>query len=424
MISATGNFATLAGGHSNRIQGAGSSVIGGGWANLIEGSGNILGGHYNSIYGNGSIVGGWDNTIEPAAGIGVGRGGFIGGGWLNTISSNALHAIVNGGEGNTNNGWWSSIGGGLNNRIGAEAGLAVIPGGNLNVADRPLTFAAGYRAKAMHQGTFVWADSTQADFASTGNNQFLIRASGGVGIGTTSPQEKLDVDGGDIRVRGPDGFNAANEEARLLLGDGNHYIKGIYAGGVRIGTYPVGDAVYITEAGNGRVGIGRLPTTYKLEVEGDASKSSAGNWQANSDRRIKTDISSITNALERLDRVRLVSFRYTPEYRAQHPSIEDRPYMNVVAQEFATVFPNSVKPSGDKLPDGNAILSVDTYPLTIYSAAAVQELHAKLRAQNAELKHELASQLELKETEIAKLRTELQQLKQLVTTLAKKGIAP
>jgi len=38
-----------------------------------------------------------------------------------------------------------------------------------------------------HLGTFVWADSTNADFASTGVNQFLIRVSGGVGIGTNNP---------------------------------------------------------------------------------------------------------------------------------------------------------------------------------------------------------------------------------------------
>jgi hypothetical protein len=34
-----------------------------------------------------------------------------------------------------------------------------------------------------------------------------------------------------------------------------------------------------------------------------------------------------------------------------------------------------VKSSGETLPDGSEILRVDTYPLTIYSAAAVQELH-------------------------------------------------
>jgi len=42
---------------------------------------------------------------------------------------------------------------------------------------------------------FVWADTTGADFASTGANQFLIRASGGVGIGLANPVAALDVAG-------------------------------------------------------------------------------------------------------------------------------------------------------------------------------------------------------------------------------------
>ena len=40
------------------------------------------------------------------------------------------------------------------------------------------------------------------------------------------------------------------------------------------------------------------------------------------------------------------------------------------------------------LPDGSPILQVDTYPLTIYSAAAVQELHRG----NQALKKQLADQ--------------------------------
>jgi hypothetical protein len=38
-----------------------------------------------------------------------------------------------------------------------------------------------------------------------------------------------------------------------------------------------------------------------------------------------------------------------------------------------------VKGSGQLLPDGSEILQVDTYPLTIYSAAAIQELHRENR---------------------------------------------
>ena len=42
------------------------------------------------------------------------------------------------------------------------------------------------------------------------------------------------------------------------------------------------------------------------------------------------------------------------------------------------MFPDHVKETGDHLPDGDGILSVDTHPLTIYSAAAIQELNRKL----------------------------------------------
>jgi hypothetical protein len=143
---------------------------------------------------------------------------------------------------------------------------------------------------------------------------------------------------------------------------------------------------------NGNVGLGRQPTANRLEVEGTASKTTAGDWAANSDARIKTDVATITNALDTLDRVRLVNFRYTDDYRAAHPGIEDRAYLNVVAQEFREIFPDSVKSSGEKLADGSEILQVDTYPLTIYSAAAIQELRRELQEQrdeNAQLKHRL-----------------------------------
>jgi hypothetical protein len=138
----------------------------------------------------------------------------------------------------------------------------------------------------------------------------------------------------------------------------------------------------------GKVGIRRAPAANALEVEGQASKTTAGNWLANSDRRIKDKVKPITGAVERLSKVRLVDFNYTSDYIAAHPGIEDKRYLNVIAQEFAEVFPEDVKSSGETLPDGSPILQVDTYPLTIYSAAAVQEL-AK---ENAALKKQLAEQ--------------------------------
>jgi hypothetical protein len=71
----------------------------------------------------------------------------------------------------------------------------VVPGGKYNYAGGAYSFAAGQKAKATNDGTFVWSDSQGTDFSSTTNNQFLIRAQGGVGIGTNNPQSTLHVNG-------------------------------------------------------------------------------------------------------------------------------------------------------------------------------------------------------------------------------------
>jgi len=128
---------------------------------------------------------------------------------------------------------YGTIGGGANNRAGDGAGTtsdkqfatvsggyanvaggygAVVPGGYWNYAYGSYSYAAGYRARANHTGSFVWADSQSVDFASTANNQYLIRAGGGVGINTNAPgTNKLRVAGntavdGDLNM-GYDGSN-------------------------------------------------------------------------------------------------------------------------------------------------------------------------------------------------------------------------
>jgi Chaperone of endosialidase len=148
---------------------------------------------------------------------------------------------------------------------------------------------------------------------------------------------------------------------------------------------------------DGRIGLNRAATANSVEVGGNASKDTAGSWLANSDARIKTNIESIPNALDTLAALRPVTFRYRPEYLADHPSIKDVTYYNVIAQEFKKVFPTAVQGSGEyltgknKTPE-NEILQVDTYPAQIVAIAAIQELNAKLdmaRTENAALKARL-----------------------------------
>jgi hypothetical protein len=117
------------------------------------------------------------------------------GGGGNNYARGSSSVVAGGGgiDGDSNSavGNFSTISGGTRNV--ATGDYSTIPGGINNRAAGKYSFAAGRRAKADHTGAFVWADSADVDFISTGSNQFLIRASGGVGIGTAVPEAKLHV---------------------------------------------------------------------------------------------------------------------------------------------------------------------------------------------------------------------------------------
>jgi hypothetical protein len=168
----------------------GATIGGGGQSGspnrVTDNFGTVSGGNNNTASGSGATVsGGAANTASEFIAT-------VGGGELNSASGSG--ATVGGGELNNASGSGATVGGGeLNNASGTDA---TIPGGFLNAADGDYSFAAGRGARAINHGAFVWADhSTDAEFLSTGNNQFLIRAGGGVGINTNSPTQALDVNG-------------------------------------------------------------------------------------------------------------------------------------------------------------------------------------------------------------------------------------
>jgi len=168
----------IVGGSGNRIS-DNDSFIGGGFRNLIEGRQSVIGG-------------GTRNRCD-----GIGRFSFIGGGETNYIDSE--HCVIGGGESNRIDtfSWHSTIGGGRNNLIDvfatnsvisggwsnvvdSQASFATIAGGAFNLVDAKYGFAAGHRARVLHQGAFVWADSQNTNFASTAANQVSFRCLGGV----------------------------------------------------------------------------------------------------------------------------------------------------------------------------------------------------------------------------------------------------
>jgi hypothetical protein len=125
---------------------------------------------------------------------------------------------------------------------------------------------------------------------------------------------------------------------------------------------------------NNQLGVGRNANVHALEVEGTVSKTEAGSWMVNSDARIKTDIEDITGARQQIMKLHPVRFRYTDEWMELNPSIRDIDHYNFVAQEFQQVFPDAVQKGGDRLPGGDPLLQLDSYPAQVVAIKAVQEL--------------------------------------------------
>lgn len=145
----------------------------------------------NIIGGNGAnwVTSGVDGAVIAGGGTPTAANrvtdycGTIGGGAINQAGDGAgttedrAYATVGGGAGNAAGGNSSTVGGGSNNT--ASGNFSMVPGGQSNVASGLYGLAAGRRAKAYNDGAFVWADSTDLNFASTAANEFSVRCVGG-----------------------------------------------------------------------------------------------------------------------------------------------------------------------------------------------------------------------------------------------------
>jgi hypothetical protein len=139
-----------------------------------------------------NLIGGFSaNTVSGATTYGATIGGGGTSGKVNSVSGSCgtvsggnnntagnAYATVGGGSDNTASGNSAAVGGGFTNT--ASGMSATVAGGDNNTAAGNWSFAAGRRAKADNQGSFVWGDSTNADVVSALNNQFVVRASGGI----------------------------------------------------------------------------------------------------------------------------------------------------------------------------------------------------------------------------------------------------
>ncbi|MFO1313637.1 MAG: tail fiber domain-containing protein [Burkholderiales bacterium] len=194
-----GGFANLAGNNSGPVNDAYFATVGGGAVNTASGIlSTVAGGYQNIASGDSSTVaGGLDNAATGARGT-------IGGGSGNAASG--AFSSVAGGSSNTASGSLSSVAGGSTNS--ATGYSSTVPGGYSNIASGDYSLAAGARAKATHERSFVWGGSIVVDTNSIAAGDFVVYAPTAVRMLAGPPGA-----GGCTLTSGASGWSCSSDRA-------------------------------------------------------------------------------------------------------------------------------------------------------------------------------------------------------------------
>jgi hypothetical protein len=176
--------------------------------------------------------------------------------------------------------------------------------------------------------------------------------------------------GGNVIVQGGKGFNWSTGAGggHVVIRSGANETQanaGFRDGGYIVFQTGAKNNTFIERArmlDNGNFGIGTTTPGYKLQVgnSGDGSSARANSWNTFSDRRWKTKIELISNALEKLDQIS----GYTYKWKV---GTDTTTQVGVIAQEIELVLPEAVKT------DAEGYKSVDYGKLSALLIEAVKE---------------------------------------------------
>ena len=184
----------------------------------------------------------------------------------------------------------------------------------------------------------------------------IYRSSGNVGIGTASPLQKLDVQGGAIR-------QVMNSTYDVWLQGGASTASGDNRNLALLGVdEDSGDALYVNYAGEYAGG-----TYINSNVTATA-------YLYSSDARLKDDVRALSSGLDTLMDLRPVLFTW----KEGTPRAGERD-MGFIAQEVANILPHTVETSAD------GTLSVDYVRIVPILVAALQEQQDQIDAMRAEI---------------------------------------
>jgi hypothetical protein len=346
-----------------------------------------------STMGNGSAAGPIERLRITSTGN-VGIGTTSPEGLLHVKASDGNTAIIKIEGGNN----VVTANGEINSRLefGSNDG-SVNSGGNVggsiaSVTENPNGAITGLAFSTFYQGR------TPNDLAEA----MRIDGSGNVGIGTTSPSEKLDVNGNinipdqaSYKIGGTSILTSSAVTGDTFLGIGNElkvnpltyeftfFGDNVLFGNLSPGAIPAQATLGLGDSGivsdfpfsealrihsSGDIGIGTTNPSEKLEVDGNILAS--GDITAFSDARIKENVETLPNALESVKQMRGVTYNKIGE---------EKQSIGVIAQEVQAVLPQLVSEHND------GMLSVAYGNITAVLIEAIKELTSEVESLKAQL---------------------------------------
>lgn len=388
--SIVGPWSVIGGGNSNSTSGSYTAIGGGGLNNISNGGlyGTIAGGNSNTVSGQyGAVTGGVGNSAAGNWSIAAGgqNNGATGGHGVVAGGSNnfavASGSTVAGGLFNYATGYVSTVAGGVSSTASGE--YSFVAGGYFNCAGGRSSFAGGRRAHVRpgtasgvvgegcfaaavsgtaegDAGSFVWADAQDTNYATTGPNQFLARAAGGVMFNTNALASVND----DLVIGTRPNGSGGDADADLVWKSRS----------AKVGT------MYLSDSGAGftitvpNLGSGVPRLSVQGGTGGSASLSNGGMWTNASSRTYKEGFKAIDpmRILDKVVAMPITTWAYKQSIEGKH--------IGPMAEDFKAAF--------DLAGDGKSIGTADADGVAL---AAIQGLNQKLENENAALRTELAA---------------------------------
>lgn len=394
-------------GNENTISGTGSFASG--YQNNISGNESYALGRMTSVTGNGAFAIGDNASALQLSSYAIGNITTANGtnsfsiGNINTTSNDLAFAI---GNDNVSSGANSFTFGSENNASGDESyaigrqnaslGSGSFAFGDGAIANNISSYSIGSGNQALNQYAFAlghFNNSTGLNSFAFGNNnsttgqysfvignenQTLGNNSFALGYqNTTKSIFETALGTNNTEYIPVDATNFNGKDRLLVVGNGTDNLN-------------KSDAFIMLKSGdtrlNGNFGIKRDAITNALEVEGDASKTVAGSWLANSDARLKKDVVTINpqEALHKILQLRGVNYQWNDDKTGKKRP--EGTQTGFIAQEIQEVFPEKV--STDK--QGYLQTAYGDYdPIIFQAIKALYEKIEKLEKENQELKLKL-----------------------------------